>query len=359
MNVKEQDMKHLIFCFDGTWHKLVPDEVTNVGLTAKNIAGTTPKGISQIVYYSDGVGNVHRDSGIVVKTLVKWGGGLFGHGLLANLVDAYRFLIFNYEPGDEIFIFGFSRGAFSARSFAGLLHASGILSKSNAERISEAIDHYTNFKSETERDSKTERDRQFRWKYGREVCVDEAEDAWRCKTFPLEYKAGDGYILSIKYIGVWDTVGALGLPNHWWISHIFNRKYLFHDTELLSFTKRAQHAVAIDERRKSFSPTLWKNIDEMNRDFDSSDPKTPYREMWFPGTHGSVGGGGKSRSLGWGAAVDIKRRSRSRIGSRYNRHKNGLFGPVRKQRAERRNYARVKDLAIFQSRQIARTEDYP
>jgi nucleoid-associated protein YgaU len=104
--------------------------------------------------------------------------------------------------------------------------------------------------------------------------------------------------LAITYLGVWDTVGALGIPTRYsWLSWI-NKKHKFHDTELSKFVKRARHAVAIDERRKDFEPTLWSNLDEMNADANvPADEDLPYRERWFPGVHSSVGGGGDRRGL--------------------------------------------------------------
>lgn len=290
-------MKRLIFCFDGTWNNLDSGNVTNVGITAQSIAPSSRDGASQVVYYDEGVGNARRDANVVVKKMERLGGGLFGHGLLANLSEAYKFLIFNYQPGDQIFVFGFSRGAFSARSFTGLLHACGVLRRSNAERISEAITNYTKLNPALPEDAI--KLNQFRWQYAKDTCVSADEDAWRCTAYPAEYKPGASPILRVDYLGVWDTVGSLGIPNHWKPLQFLNDKYRFHDCRLSAFVKKARHAVAIDERRKSFAATVWDNLDEVNREagFNSADPKAPYQEVWFPGTHGSVGGGGGVRGL--------------------------------------------------------------
>ena len=126
-------MKRLIFCFDGSWNKLDAPYSTNVVLTAESVIPFTENGIAQLIYYDQGVGTRWYD---------KWIGGIFGAGLLNNLIEAYRFLIFNYRPGDEIYIFGFSRGAYSARSFAGLLRQSGIINRRKASRITKAIRNY-------------------------------------------------------------------------------------------------------------------------------------------------------------------------------------------------------------------------
>lgn len=105
-------MKRLVFCFDGTWNKLVPDLATNVVLTAASIDRIDKKGVAQIIHYDEGVGTGALDS---------LRGGMFGTGLIDNVREAYRFLVFNYDPGDEIYVFGFSRGAYSARTFVGFI----------------------------------------------------------------------------------------------------------------------------------------------------------------------------------------------------------------------------------------------
>jgi len=103
----------------------------------------------------------------------------------------------------------------------------------------------------------------------------------------------------IAYLGVWDTVGALGIPNYFRIARFFNGKYRFHDTDLSNKVKSARHAVAIDETRRSFEPALWSGFDEMNRAAgkDPTAPDAPYQQKWFPGVHSAVGGGGDYRGI--------------------------------------------------------------
>jgi hypothetical protein len=105
--------------------------------------------------------------------------------------------------------------------------------------------------------------------------------------------------LTVSYLGVWDTVGALGIPASFeWLSWA-NKKHRFHDTNLSHFVKSARHAVAIDERRRDFVPTLWTNLGQLNErsGFRGEPGDAPYQQLWFPGTHGSVGGGGERRGL--------------------------------------------------------------
>lgn len=283
-------MKRLIFCFDGTWNKLDAEHPTNVVWTAESItpiSNNSGQPVTQIIHYDQGVGTERCE---------KFGGGLMGHGLLKNLSDAYRFLIFNYEIGDDIYVFGFSRGAYSARSFVGLIRNCGLLERRYAGKVSETINHYESRDTDEAPDSDTIN--HFRNKYCRPICVSKKEDAWKCNNVK-GYTTGDHPLIAIKYLGVWDTVGSLGVPRSLIIAPLLNKKYRFHDTNLSRFVESARHAVAIDEKRRSFSPTLWENVNELNEEQGKSaaDFDAPYQQKWFPGTHGSVGGGGNRRGL--------------------------------------------------------------
>ena len=277
--------KRLVFCFDGTWNRLDAPFPTNVVITAESVTPLADD-VAQLIFYDEGVGTGERE---------KIRGGMFGTGLVKNLGDGYRFLIFNYTPGDEIYIFGFSRGAYTARSFAGLLRTCGILLRKDAAKVNEAIELY---KHRDTSDPYIEKMMRFRRDHSPEVCVSDSEDAWRrCNV--AGYGATPTQRLQIHYMGIWDTVGALGVPARYSYLGWFNRKHQFHDTRLSSFVKSARHAVAIDERRKDFQPALWDNIDELNaRAGKASDaPDAPYQQVWFPGVHSAVGGGGERRGL--------------------------------------------------------------
>ena len=303
-------MRRLVFCFDGTWNKLSNPEPTNVVLVAESIAPVDDEGRDQIVYYDEGVGTSKYDN-------IR--GGAFGVGLVTNMREAYRFLIFNYRPGDEVIIFGFSRGAFTAMSFVGLLRTAGILNVSDARQIDDAFELYKKEAADVDDDS-TEK-RRFRAEYS-QVVIDDADRAWReaqgydiSKTPPLK----------IEYLGVWDIVAALGVPTflgplaRWWVG----RRYGFHDARLSKTAVSARHAVAIDEYRAHFPPTLWSNVDELNGVKAFRDD-APYQQVWFPGDHSSIGGGGPERnhsnaSLAWilegaiDAGLKVQFTERSRI----------------------------------------------
>lgn len=280
-------MKRLIFCFDGTWNKLVPDLATNVVLTAASIERTDRNNISQVIHYDEGVGTGDLDA---------MRGGMFGTGLIDNVREAYRFLVFNYDPGDEIYVFGFSRGAYSARTFVGFLRHVGPLHRLNVGRIDEAIDLYT--KRKAGRDGSDEAMRRFRANFSDKVCIGAADDDWRCANKP-GYIAGSAPELRIKFLGVWDTVGALGVPEILPFSGWLNREYDFHDPSLDTFVESARHAVALDERRELFQPVLFGDLTTLNEaaGYRNEDSKAPYQERWFPGVHGSIGGGGDIRGL--------------------------------------------------------------
>jgi uncharacterized protein (DUF2235 family) len=256
-------MKRLIICCDGTWQRIYDGSLTNVALTARAVASRDANGQPQIVYYSAGVG-------ASLSGLSLWQ-GMTGGDLDDNLLEAWLFINLNYEPGDELYLFGFSRGAYTVRSLAGLLRKVGILRRAHVDKARAALDLYRN--REIGADSpETER---FRTAH----CI-----AWPRLSAPFTAPPVD---LRIKYLGVWDTVGALGIPRLLPFSIGLNKEYQFHDTALSRSVEYARHAVAIDERRAAFKPTLWSNIGAFNTPYGG----TRVAQAWFPGDHGGVGGG--------------------------------------------------------------------
>lgn len=252
--------RRLIVCCDGTWN--TPDQKigaiarpTNVTKLALCIAGTDSAGTPQRAYYHPGVGTGRWD---------HLRGGVFGVGLSTNVLDAYHFLIDNYEDGDELWFFGFSRGAFTARSVAGLVRNCGILRKENLDRMNEA---YALYRSRAESPS---------------------------GTASTLFRHAFSYEPRIRFIGVWDTVGALGIPvpTTKWLQHIvvrFNHRWAFHDTRLSAQVEGAFHALAIDEKRKAFAPTLWTQQDGAGAQV--------LEQVWFAGAHCDVGGGNRESGL--------------------------------------------------------------
>ena len=262
-------MKKLVICCDGTWQRLYAGVLTNVALTARSIAPRDAAQRPQIVYYSEGVG-------ATLEGLNLWN-GMTGDDLDDNLLDAYLFLNLNYEAGDQIFLFGFSRGAYTVRSLAGLLRKCGVLRREHVDKARDALDLYRR------RDVSADSPATERFRVAHAV-------AWPRLTTPFTQPPVD---LRIRYLGIWDTVGALGVPHVLPISIGLNKSYQFHDTALSRSVHFARHAVAIDERRAAFAPTLWSNVDAFNT------PGAPVRvaQSWFPGDHGGVGGSDVSRGL--------------------------------------------------------------
>jgi uncharacterized protein (DUF2235 family) len=239
--------RRLIACCDGTWNK--PDSYggsTNVIRLARVIKPRSADGISQVVYYHSGVG-----TGNFVDHLVGGGTGL---GLSANVRSTYAFFVDNYQDGDEIFLFGFSRGAYTARSAAGMMGHVGIVRKRDMHNFDPLWDYYRLPLEERRRHEQS-----FLANFPDRV--------------PREK-------IIIRCIGVWDTVGSLGIPD----SRFCQKAYSFHDTELGPGVEYAYHALAIDEQRGPFQPAIWRR---------NAEPRVEQivEQVWFAGVHSNVGGG--------------------------------------------------------------------
>ena len=279
-------MKNIIVCFDGTWNTADAEFPTNVVKTAQLVL-PQGNGAEQIIFYDPGLGSMQLAFGAGINNFLA---GAFGVGLMQGIEDAYRFLIFNYAPGDRIFVFGFSRGAFSARSFGGLIRTCGVLHKQHVGKVKEAVKLYR------KRDRAAGPDApacvQFRKDFSTAVFT--GADAER---------RADHQSLTIEYMGLWDTVGALGIPSVIPFARFFNNRYAFHDVALSRMVSSARHVLSIDERRITFRPSLWSNLNELNgRAGVASSDTAPYQQVWFPGDHASVGGGGDVNGL-WQASL--------------------------------------------------------
>lgn len=284
-------MKRIVICCDGTWARLDAGRPTNVVRLAKAVRPEADDGTAQIVFHLDGVGT-GRGTGAIARRIDRTLGGLMGHGLVETVAEAYRMLVFAYRPGDAIFLFGYSRGAYTARSLAGMIRNVGILARAHAERIAEAVALYRSTARADHPDGA--RARAFRAECAPDVLTSDDEAAWRREHRPERDWSG-AVPLRLAYLGVWDTVGALGVPEGWSVAARVNRRHRFHDTCLSSRVAAARHAVAVDERRRNFRPALWENVDALNG--TASGPAAPYQQRWFPGVHGAVGGGGADTRL--------------------------------------------------------------
>jgi len=245
---------------DGTWNTITSN--TNVW----RLKSLCKKDGSQLVYYSAGVGTQYGE---------KLRGGMFGLGLDQEVIDAYEWLIQNYVTGDELFIFGFSRGAYTARSLSGLISKCGSLQVGAPLGVGQLYDRYRRGIG-----IRTIRELVSAKKSNPSASLS-IEESWI-----LEYSVP----IPIRFIGVWDTVGALGVPfgN---IPIISRSNYKFLETDLRINNDNAYQALAIDEHRKDFAPTLWTKTVKKNEESYPPRPIENVEQRWFVGAHANVGGG--------------------------------------------------------------------
>lgn len=256
---EERQPKRLVVFLDGTWNSVQSN--TNVWRMRALCAAKGADGRPQLVYYSIGV------NGFL--------GGVFGQGLDANIRLAYEWLVENYNPGDEVFIFGFSRGAYAARSLAGLIAIDGILRAGSPIGISELFDRY--------------KGRQLGiWK------LEEMEAAGVISNFTLQEKWLLKYSqpVKVKVVGVWDTVGSIGWKKGN-IPGVSRSRFDYLQTGLRIHILNAYQALAIDEHRDDFAPTLWDK--RLPKDTSAviakPRPLPSVEQRWFVGAHANVGGG--------------------------------------------------------------------
>ncbi|MDW4497025.1 DUF2235 domain-containing protein [Sulfitobacter sp. D35] len=286
-------MKTIAILCDGTWNS--PDMERDTHVYRLFEACHVEDSPDQVVRYFPGVG-VAAGSGrmrtFIGRQAQKFGGGAFGWGLNRNIKEAYRALCEDYEPGDRVMIFGFSRGAYTARSLGGLIRKGGILENPTEDRIDEV------FKLYRARGPENKPDAPEIWKARRRFSPKVATSQK-----DLEMRGDDSVLIDIAYMGIWDTVGALGIPTSVLgaAASFWNSRYKFHDTDLSSLVGSARHAVALDERRRFYEPSLWNNLDRKGDDpglnKGDTSPDRPYQQAWFVGTHSIVGGSAQAFAL--------------------------------------------------------------
>ncbi len=227
--------RNIVICCDGTGNQYGENN-TNVVKLFQFIQKDHP---GQIAYYDPGVGTFGANAAVtrVAKFVTRLMGLAFGYGITRNIEDAYKFLMDNYEAGDRVYLFGFSRGAYTVRALAGMLHKCGLLDKGLKNLIPYASRMY--------RKGKRDVAKGFKATYSRE-----------CKP---------------HMVGVWDTVKSVGL--------VIPRK--FPSARLNEDVKFGYHAVSIDEKRSKFRPNLW---DENRANGQRIE------QVWFAGVHSDVGG---------------------------------------------------------------------
>ena len=287
--------RKLVVCCDGTWN--TPRTDTNIfrtyhflrerlGLPAevtqkngvRTCGGRTGDGSEVLLFYDQGVGT---------DWFSRLIGGAAGVGLSDNVRDAYSFLAQNYAPGSEIYVFGFSRGAYTARSLCGFVKAAGLLQQPTMKDVWRAyLDCYATAPRVVARPKGWTPDRVRDWlveKAGDAVGRLGGEDV---STFPRH--AG----VKIHFIGVYDTVGALGVPISGPVD--VNEPIVgFHDTTLGDLVEHAVQALAVDEKRGPYVPTLWTRATNATALAGQS-----VLQVWFPGVHSDIGGGYGNKGIG-------------------------------------------------------------
>jgi uncharacterized protein (DUF2235 family) len=256
--------KKIVICLDGTGNQMKATGHTNVATVFRMLDLSDPA--KQIAFYDPGVGTMSAANarGAGGRWLSRMSGLAFGSGIKANLTEAYSYLMQHWRPGDELYIFGFSRGAYTARALVGMLTRPGLLRPGSENLLPYAIHHYATNKTFTAND------RADMAEFSHAFC-------WGTEEHPLfpQWRGEDRYDMKrhcvpICYLGVWDTVKAAGILRvgdlHWPFTHqLFN-------------AHRIRHAVSIDEYRRPYR-------------YYPADPRHEgLEEVWFAGVHSDVGG---------------------------------------------------------------------
>lgn len=253
-------MKNLILCADGTGNLGGTTPDSNVYRTYHLVERGDPSQ-PQLTYYDNGVGTSSN-------TYWRAFTGAFGFGFKRNVLELYEFLARNYDDDDQVFLFGFSRGAAEVRALSGLIAAAGLVDGRKLDK--ESLDNK----------------------------IKEAYRHYKHKKPGLLFSSHG--VIELTFIGVWDTVSALGFPQHWRIAGIVSPvlnlffhgldwicdktffAHGFYNYELTPNVRHAYQALAIDDERLSFEPKIWT---------ESGDEKTKVEQVWFAGAHSNVGGG--------------------------------------------------------------------
>jgi len=269
--------KRIVVCADGTWNRpekdLDKDFPTNVLKLARAIKPVGNDKVPQQVFYDWGIGSYYA----------KVSGGTTGKGINKNIMDDYRYIVQNYAPGDELFLFGFSRGAYTVRALVGMINNIGILKRPDARLIQQAFEHYK--------------------KPGKTYSPSGEKSIAFRKTHSHPKR-------EIAFVGVWDTVGALGIPFSF--LGLLDRKDEFYDNKMGPVIKVARHAMAIDELRSDFEPTTWEPR-----------PGVDLKQVWFSGVHSDVGGSyapDKDTSLASDYAMDWMMREAKKVSLSFEPH---------------------------------------
>ncbi|KAK5076338.1 hypothetical protein LTR64_006183 [Lithohypha guttulata] len=271
--------KRIIVACDGTWMDSdsvdqVPSNITRIiraipPVGVDNNDPAHPTAIPQITFYQNGVGT--GQSGWYYKQIGKYLQGATGEGLADNIREAYSFICSNYHRDDEIILLGFSRGAFTARSISTLIKQLGLLTPKGLSYLVEMCDDWEHQNVQGWKSSSPEP-----WPDRPSF----SDPAYHEMLHKLQLSRRN---IPIKCVAVWDTVGALGIPSLAIFPPSRTKEFAFVDTKALDNVEYAFHALGLDERRRSYAPTIWYKPPEQHF------PRV-LKQTWFPGVHSDVGG---------------------------------------------------------------------
>ena len=277
-------MKNVVICCDGTGNE-ISENISNVLKFYRCLRKTPKTEPFQAVFYDPGVGTLGRPDPWrkLKQDFIAILGLATGYGLDDNVLAAYEFLIRNYEEGDHIYLFGFSRGAYTVRVLAGLIHKIGLLSPQQSNLAGAGLTAYKQFTGNGREDA------------SRSPPV-AGDDEGPSPSSRYDQAAQFARILStgwptIHFVGVWDTVASVIVPRP-------DRLY-WPSLEELAFTTRNpsvrtfRQAISIDERRRMFRLQKWgePQVFTHNRFNDAKAEPQDFKQVWFAGVHGDIGGG--------------------------------------------------------------------
>jgi uncharacterized protein (DUF2235 family) len=285
-------MKNIVICCDGTGNE-ISENISNVLKLYRCLRKTDKTEPHQAVFYDPGVGTLARPN-----PWKKWRQDAFaifglatGYGLDDNVLNSYDFVVDNYEEGDEIYLFGFSRGAYTVRVLAGLIHKVGLISKPQSNLSGSGLTAYKQFSSDHGHDAGFDLKQFTDAASDPDPATRDDQAAQYARILSVKWP-------TIKFVGVWDSVASVIVPRP-------DRLYL-PSLQVLAFVERNpsvkifRQAISIDERRRMFRLQPWKSTIFMRNRFSKTNNEEPQDslQVWFSGVHGDIGGGYPEKESG-------------------------------------------------------------
>jgi uncharacterized protein (DUF2235 family) len=280
-------MKNIVICCDGTGNE-ISENISNVLKLYRCARKTGKSDPPQLVFYDPGVGTLARPDPwrkLWQDTMAVLGFAT-GYGLDDNVLAAYEFLVRNYEDGDDIFLFGFSRGAYTVRVLAGFIHKVGLLRPEQSNLTGPGLTAYKQLSaSDEQQDDAVRRSAGAAGEDGPGPVTKDDRAAQFARIVSSKWP-------TIKFIGVWDTVASVIVPRP-------DRLYL-PSLQVLGYTRHTpsvkifRQAIAIDERRRMFRLDPWREPQTFTKNrFSKTNNEEPQdsQQVWFVGVHSDIGGG--------------------------------------------------------------------